>query len=571
MMNEDISIVAGQNSFSTENATMLLTQAKRPLEDEKEMITPPSSTVRKTTKELNKRLSHPLSPDHSSPIAPSKAKRQRSDTCARSNGNLTLEEILQSLERRRLNGELAKKPPYSYATLICLAILQSLEGKLTLSQIYYWIHVHFPYYKPKDASWQNSIRHNLSLNDAFIKTEKSCDGKGHFWEVRPGAETKFFKGENRGYDFVKNSLQDIGRYFEIDSTLDESDRAESGERNDDAADDDEPEEAGKFPSIEIQLNSSPILKISKLHQIPQLKTDNSVLNPQENLGPMRNMIEHDDDDDTNNNNSTDALDPPYVMKKYHTSLGLPSLLDSKDHFQLGAKNSNNTHANRFNTLPIAGAKSPQNFRKYFTSFNSNFEDLSPLRGNVGAGSLLDPLPYSPLKLYDQKNLALMSRPQSQQSYSNSQLPPLSSSHGTELLKTPKMKHFDVLDKTPSRLISTPKDGNSILRKWQTPSHLFEDLYCSPLFRTTETPIRYITTPGGTLESQISPRKSSAPDVLTSATNSKFASSGLFGVDVYSVWKRATENFSDGKMISGSRQQHHPYHNYPSQDSTNEKN
>ena len=368
--------------------------------------------------------------------------------------------------RDRINGELAKKPPYSYATLICLAILQSQEGKLTLSQIYYWIHVHFPYYKPKDASWQNSIRHNLSLNDAFIKTEKSCDGKGHFWEVRPGAEIKFFKGENRGYDFVKNSLRDIEKYFEIDATPDELQEAEDVKCNSDLSDQqevEEAEEAGKFPSIEIQLNSSPILKVSQLDQIPQLKTDNT-LNPQQNLNSMRNMIEHDD-------NSIDALEPPYVMKKYHTSLGLPSLMDSKDHFQIGSKNNSITQANRFNTLPITCAKSPQNFRKYFTSFNSNFEDLSPLRSNVGAGSLLDPLPYSPLKLYDQKNLALMSKPQSQQSYSNSQLPPPSSSHAADLLKTPKMKHFDAVEKTPSQLISTPKDGNSILRKWQTPSHL----------------------------------------------------------------------------------------------------
>lgn len=65
-MNEDISIIDGHNSFLTEKSTVLLTQAKRTLEDEKEMITPPSSTVRKTMKEVNKRPSHPLSPDHSS-------------------------------------------------------------------------------------------------------------------------------------------------------------------------------------------------------------------------------------------------------------------------------------------------------------------------------------------------------------------------------------------------------------------------------------------------------------------------------------------------------------------------
>ncbi|CDK25049.1 unnamed protein product [Kuraishia capsulata CBS 1993] len=88
-----------------------------------------------------------------------------------------------------------KKPPYSYATLIGMAILRSEERKLTLSQIYGWISQTFRYYKKEDVGWQNSIRHNLSLNKAFTKTEKSKDGKGHFWKIETGYEHIFLKNK----------------------------------------------------------------------------------------------------------------------------------------------------------------------------------------------------------------------------------------------------------------------------------------------------------------------------------------------------------------------------------------
>ncbi|OBA25296.1 winged helix DNA-binding domain-containing protein, partial [Hanseniaspora valbyensis NRRL Y-1626] len=67
------------------------------------------------------------------------------------------------------------KPPYSYAAMIALSIMVSGMGQLTLSQIYQWISSHFPFYKLGDSGWQNSIRHNLSLNSAFFKGGKSSD------------------------------------------------------------------------------------------------------------------------------------------------------------------------------------------------------------------------------------------------------------------------------------------------------------------------------------------------------------------------------------------------------------
>ncbi|KAL5334578.1 fork head domain-containing protein [Aspergillus crustosus] len=87
------------------------------------------------------------------------------------------------------------KPPYSYATLIGMSILRSPSRRLTLAQIYKWISDTFSYYKNSDPGWQNSIRHNLSLNKAFIKQERPKDdpGKGNYWAIEPGMETQFIK------------------------------------------------------------------------------------------------------------------------------------------------------------------------------------------------------------------------------------------------------------------------------------------------------------------------------------------------------------------------------------------
>ncbi|KAJ5953425.1 hypothetical protein N7454_000321 [Penicillium verhagenii] len=87
------------------------------------------------------------------------------------------------------------KPPYSYATLIGMSILRAPNRRLTLAQIYKWISDTFSYYKNSDPGWQNSIRHNLSLNKAFIKQERPKDdpGKGNYWAIEPGMELQFLK------------------------------------------------------------------------------------------------------------------------------------------------------------------------------------------------------------------------------------------------------------------------------------------------------------------------------------------------------------------------------------------
>eukprot|EP00118_Oscarella_pearsei_P003573 m.14897 g.14897 ORF g.14897 m.14897 type:complete len:566 (+) comp26034_c0_seq1:188-1885(+) len=100
-----------------------------------------------------------------------------------------------------------KKPParrnawgnLSYADLITQAITSSPDQRMTLSQIYDWMVKNIDYFKDKgdsssSAGWKNSIRHNLSLHQQFMRIPNEGPGKSSWWvinrDAKPGKSTR---------------------------------------------------------------------------------------------------------------------------------------------------------------------------------------------------------------------------------------------------------------------------------------------------------------------------------------------------------------------------------------------
>lgn len=124
-----------------------------------------------------------------------------------------------------------EKPKQSYVRLIGEAILNSPEKKLVLSEIYKTIQTKYPYFKNRGSGWKNSIRHNLSLNDCFVKLGRSPNGKGHFWTLSPQHYEEFLRGSSHQRKFQKkpapkycyypSEILQFGNYTVIESSQNE--------------------------------------------------------------------------------------------------------------------------------------------------------------------------------------------------------------------------------------------------------------------------------------------------------------------------------------------------------------
>uniref|UniRef100_UPI0040535C21 Fork head protein homolog 1 n=1 Tax=Saccharomyces cerevisiae TaxID=4932 RepID=UPI0040535C21 len=92
------------------------------------------------------------------------------------------------------------KPPQSYASMITQAILSTPEGSISLADIYKFISDNYAFYRFSQMAWQNSVRHNLSLNKAFEKVPKRAgqQGKGMNWKISDEVRRDFLNKWNAG-------------------------------------------------------------------------------------------------------------------------------------------------------------------------------------------------------------------------------------------------------------------------------------------------------------------------------------------------------------------------------------
>ncbi|XP_032241597.2 forkhead box protein I3 [Nematostella vectensis] len=86
----------------------------------------------------------------------------------------------------------------TFVAVIAQAILSVPTRRMTLSCIYNFIAKTYPHFdKEKGPGWRNSVRHNLSSNDCFVKASRAENGKGHYWMIHPKDLPEFSKGNFR--------------------------------------------------------------------------------------------------------------------------------------------------------------------------------------------------------------------------------------------------------------------------------------------------------------------------------------------------------------------------------------
>lgn len=138
-----------------------------------------------------------------SPISRSSSITSRSSSPSQSASMISHEEEDSEEQTSNPNVKSGKqkneKPPFSYIALIVMAIQNSTSKKMTLNEIYQYLQTHFTFFQGQYQGWKNSVRHNLSLNECFIKLPKAMGkpGKGHYWTIDPNCEFMFEEGSFR--------------------------------------------------------------------------------------------------------------------------------------------------------------------------------------------------------------------------------------------------------------------------------------------------------------------------------------------------------------------------------------
>ncbi|OTB08441.1 hypothetical protein M426DRAFT_7757 [Hypoxylon sp. CI-4A] len=145
----------------------------------------------------------PAPPDYRRPGTPPSAKSRPTTSQQKTPAHGSSGTVIMSQSDVDLSKDENKhiKPHFSYAQMITQAIISTNEEKLNLSGIYQYIMNNYAYYRHQPVGgWQNSIRHNLSLNKSFMKAPRSTDepGKGMKWELVPESRDEMIRVAYKG-------------------------------------------------------------------------------------------------------------------------------------------------------------------------------------------------------------------------------------------------------------------------------------------------------------------------------------------------------------------------------------
>ena len=100
------------------------------------------------------------------------------------------------------NSATPSKPPKPYLEIIADAVLSCQPKMMQLHEIYHFMEQKYAYFaKNVNKSWRNSVRHNLSLNECFVKAGRGSNGKGNYWRIHPLCEKEFIRGNFRRKSF----------------------------------------------------------------------------------------------------------------------------------------------------------------------------------------------------------------------------------------------------------------------------------------------------------------------------------------------------------------------------------